>query len=115
MMQVATGVPLDMSEAEIEQLVQEADLPVVVDCWATWCPPCRVIAPILDDLARTYANKLTITKLNVDEAPRYASKYGIYGAPTLLLFKGGREVGRLIGAQRRSQYETQFEALIADS
>ena len=79
--------------------VAEADGPVLVDFWAEWCPPCRMIAPSIDALATTYSGRAKVGKLNVDENPRVAERYGIRSIPTLYIFKGGRVVDQIVGAQ----------------
>ena len=79
--------------------VLTADKPVLVDYWAEWCGPCKMIAPILDEVAREYAGKLKVAKLNIDDNQKTPGEYGIRGIPTLMLFKGGKVVERIVGAQ----------------
>jgi len=83
--------------------VLKADAPVLVDYWAEWCGPCKLIAPILDEVSRDYADKLRIAKVNVDENQEIASKYGIRGIPTLMLFRNGAVVATKVGALSKSQ------------
>jgi thioredoxin 1 len=83
--------------------VQQAPLPVLVDYWAEWCGPCRMIAPILDEVAREYAGRLTVAKLNVDENQQTPQKYGVRGIPTLMLFKNGNIEATKVGALSKSQ------------
>ena len=83
--------------------VLKADAPVLVDYWAEWCGPCKMIAPILDEVSRDYADKLNVAKVNVDENQEIASKYGIRGIPTLMLFRNGAVVATKVGALSKSQ------------
>ncbi|KAB8141638.1 thioredoxin [Chloroflexia bacterium SDU3-3] len=101
-----------VSDAEFEQVVLRAELPVVVDFTAPWCPPCRRIAPLLDQLAEAYQGRLLIVQVDVDLDQRYASQLGIRGAPTLVMFWGGAEVERLVGAQPLATYQQRFAALV---
>ena len=83
--------------------VLKAEAPVLVDYWAEWCGPCKMIAPILDEVSRDYAQKLNVAKVNVDENQEIASKYGIRGIPTLMLFRNGAVVATKVGALSKSQ------------
>ena len=93
--------------------VAASDQPVLVDFWAPWCPPCRMIAPVLEALAMDYAGKVKIAKLNVDENPRTASAFGVASIPTLILFKGGRPVDVIIGARPRADIEGVIKKHVA--
>ncbi|HEU5097570.1 MAG TPA: thioredoxin [Roseiflexaceae bacterium] len=108
--QTELGKPIVVTDASFAEDVLASPLPVVVDFWAPWCPPCRVIGPILNELAGEYAGRLTIAKLNADDEQRYVAQLGVHGLPTLIIFKNGREVERLIGARSRRQYQERFEA-----
>ena len=92
-----------VSDASFESDVLKSGQPVLVDYWAEWCGPCRMIAPILDEDAGDYQGKLTIAKLNVDENQATPAKYGVRGIPTLMLFKNGAVVGTKVGALSKSQ------------
>ncbi|MBA3478560.1 MAG: thioredoxin TrxA [Lautropia sp.] len=92
-----------VSNDSFEAEVLKAEAPVLVDYWAEWCGPCKMIAPILDEVSRDYADKLNIAKVNVDENQEIASKYGIRGIPTLMLFRNGAVVATKVGALSKSQ------------
>jgi thioredoxin 1 len=92
-----------VSDASFENDVLKAQGPVLVDYWAEWCGPCKMIAPILDEVARDYAGRLTIAKMNVDENQATPSRFGIRGIPTLMLFKQGQAVATKVGALSKSQ------------
>ena len=88
---------LTLNDDNFEQEILNADMPALVDLWAPWCAPCRMIAPIIEELAADYQGKAVIGKLNVDENPSIASRYGVTSIPTLLFFKGGEAVDQMIG------------------
>lgn len=92
-----------VTDASFDADVLQSSVPVLVDFWASWCGPCRMIAPILDELAVDYGDKLSIVKVNVDENQESPAKFGIRGIPTLLLFKNGTLMGTKVGAASKSQ------------
>lgn len=104
--------PIVVTDGDFAELVLNSEVPVAVDFWAPWCPPCRAIAPILHDLAQEYAGKLVIAKLNADENQHTVVHYGVRGLPTLVVFNGGQEIGRLIGARRKSAYQEDFTTML---
>ena len=92
-----------VTDATFDSEVLKGDGPVLVDFWAEWCGPCKMIAPILDDVSKDYAGKLKVAKLNIDENPATPPKYGIRGIPTLMLFKNGNGEATKVGAVSKSQ------------
>ncbi|MES2142757.1 MAG: thioredoxin TrxA [Pseudomonadota bacterium] len=92
-----------LSDSSFEETVLKSKLPVLVDFWAEWCGPCKMIAPVLEELASEYDGKVKICKLNVDENPASPAKYSVRGIPTLILFKDGKAEGTKVGALSKSQ------------
>ncbi len=92
-----------VSDATFDSEVIQSDVPVLVDYWAEWCGPCKMIAPVLEDVAKSYAGRLTVAKLDIDANPAVTTKYGIRGIPTLILFKGGEARAQKVGALSKSQ------------
>ncbi|MBY6187348.1 thioredoxin TrxA [Marinobacter hydrocarbonoclasticus] len=101
---------VQLSDDSFENDVLKADKPVLVDFWAEWCGPCKMIAPVLDELAEEYGEQLTIGKLNVDQNSETPPKYGIRGIPTLLLFKDGQLAGTKVGAASKTQLKEFIDA-----
>lgn len=93
-----SGEPIHVTDAAFEKSVIKANLPVVVDFWAPWCGPCKMVAPTLDKLAKEYDGKMLIAKVNTDENPEWAGKFGVQGIPTMLFIYGGKVVHRQVGA-----------------
>lgn len=91
--------PLIVTDANFDEIVGKSNQPILLDFWAAWCGPCRMIAPIIDSLAKEFAGKAVIGKLNVDENQQTAARFGVQSIPTLLVLKNGHEVDRIIGAQ----------------
>jgi len=96
---------LTISDDNFEVEVLSSDIPVLVDFWATWCGPCKAIAPLIDELAAEFAGRVKVGKVNVDDNPKTPAKYGVRGIPTLLVFKGGELVDQVVGAVPKAQME----------
>ena len=103
----------DVTDATFQAEVLEADKPIMVDFWAEWCGPCRAVSPILDKIAEENADKLSIVKLNVDDNPEIAMKYGITSIPAMYVFKGGEVVKRVIGAKPKPALEADLADFLA--
>ncbi len=104
--------PADTSDSTFEVDVIGSELPVLVDFWAPWCGPCRMVAPIVEELAEEYEGKVKFVKLNTDENPQVAGKYGIRSIPTLLVFKGGKPVGQIVGFRPKSDLEKRLQEVL---
>lgn len=104
--------PAAVTDATFASDVEQSPIPVLVDMWAEWCGPCRFLAPVVDQIAHEMAGRLRVMKLNVDENPATASRFDIRGIPALLVFKGGREVERIVGAQPKSAIVQRLEPLL---
>jgi thioredoxin 1 len=104
--------PYEVTDATFDAEVLKADKPVLVDFWAPWCGPCRMVAPVVDELSEEYAGKVKFVKLNTDDNVRTASQYGIRSIPTLLVFKGGEPVGQIIGFRPKSDLKKRLDAAL---
>ena len=98
-----SGKIVTVSDAEFESSVLQGDKPALIDFWAEWCQPCKMLAPTVEEIAGEYEGKVLVGKLNVDDNPATATKYGIRGIPTLLLFKGGQVVQQLVGVKSKAE------------
>jgi thioredoxin 2 len=113
-LETTTG-PLVVTDASFAADVERSPLPVLVDAWAAWCGPCRMIAPAIEELAGELAGQVRVAKLNVDENPQTASRFDIRSIPTMLVMIGGREVDRIVGAQPKNAIRQQLERAIAQA
>ena len=104
--------PVNVTDSTFDREVLASTLPVLVDCWAPWCGPCRAVGPVLDDLAAKYRARLKIAKLNVDNNPGIGSRYSISSIPTMFLVKNGRIIDRLTGALPKEQLESQIARIL---
>lgn len=105
----------DATDTNFEQDVLGSDKPVLVDFWAAWCAPCRMLAPTVDAVAEKYAGSASVVKLNVDENPGVSQRYGIKGIPTLILFKDGKEAERVVGATSKEAISKMIDKHVANS
>jgi thioredoxin 1 len=105
---------LEVSDATFDKEVLQSEQPVLVDFWAVWCGPCKAIGPIVDDLATTYAGKLKVAKVNVDQNGATPSRYGIRGIPALLFFKGGKVADQIVGYVPREVIEEKVNRVLAE-
>ena len=101
-----------VTDASFEDEVLKSETPVLVDFWAEWCGPCRMIAPALEEIAQELQGKVTIAKVNIDEEPEWASKYNVRSIPTMLVFKGGEKVAEKLGAAPKSALKSWVESAI---
>jgi len=101
-----------VTDAEFKTEVLDSTIPVLVDFWATWCGPCQVMGPVIDALAGEYEGKVKIMKLNVDENPQTPAQYGVRGIPTLIVFKGGAEAQRIVGAQPKGNVDEALKKVL---
>jgi len=111
----AAASPLIVTDATFAAEVERSPLPVLVDAWAAWCGPCRMIAPAIDELAAELAGQVRVAKLNVDENPATAGRFDIRSIPTLLVIAGGREVDRIVGAQPKHAIRARLDRFVASA
>ena len=110
--EIRMAEPIQVSDSDFVQEVLESDTPVLVDFWADWCAPCKMVAPLIDELANEYDGKIKFTKVDVDNNPETAMKYGIRSIPTLLVFKDGNPIDQLVGALPKAVIKKKLDEVL---
>ena len=106
------GEPVEITDENFEEQVIKSDMPAVVDFGAAWCPPCRMLEPVLEELVDDYAGRVKVGSVNVDNCRDTAGKFGIMSVPTIIFFKDGQEVDRIIGYKPKDAFKTKIDALL---
>ncbi len=110
---MSSGKVVTITDAEFESSVLQSDKPVILDFWAEWCQPCKMLSPTVEAIAGEYEEKVKVGKLNVDDNPNIATKYGIRGIPTLLFFKGGEVVQQMVGVKSKAEIKKVIDENLA--
>ena len=106
------GKPTTVDDSNFDEIVLQAKTPVLVDFWAEWCGPCRMVAPVVEELAEEYEGRISFVKLDVDQNPKAASRYGIMSIPTLLIFKDGSPVSNIVGFRPKAELKRSLDAVL---
>jgi len=106
------GKPIEVNDDNFDQVVLQSDKPVLVDFWAAWCGPCRMVAPIVEELAEEYEGRVTVAKVDVDQNRKTASRYGVMSIPTLLIFKNGAPVSNIVGFRPKADLKRSLDAVL---
>jgi len=104
--------PVIIEDSNFDKVVLQAKIPVLVDFWADWCGPCRMVAPLVEELAEEYEGRVSFGKVNVDKNPKVASQYGIMSIPTLIIFKGGKPVSNIVGFRPKNELKKSLDAAL---
>lgn len=104
--------PVDVNDGDFDQVVLQAKMPVLVEFWAAWCAPCRMVAPVVEELAEEYEGRVGVVKLEVDQNPKMASKYGIMSIPSLIIFKDGSPVSNLVGFRPKADLKRSLDSAL---
>ena len=107
-----TDMALQITDASFEEVVLKSDKPVLVDFWATWCGPCRMLGPVIEEIATEYEGRVVVGKVDVDSNQEYAAKYGVRNIPTVLVFQNGEVVGRQVGVAPKNTYTEALDSLL---
>ena len=104
--------PIEIEDGNFDEVVLQAKTPVLVDFWAQWCGPCRMVAPVVEELAEEYEGRISFCKVDVDQNPKIASKYGIMSIPTLILFKDGKPLSNIVGFRPKAELERSLDGAL---
>ncbi len=104
--------PIAIDDSNFDQIVLQAKTPVVVDFWATWCAPCRMVAPIVDELAEEYSGRISFAKVDVDQNSKIATRYGIMAIPNLIIFKNGKPASQIVGYKPKEELKRSLDAAL---
>jgi thioredoxin 1 len=104
--------PVEVNDGNFAQMVLQSKTPVLVDFWAAWCGPCRMVAPIVEELAKEYEGRISFAKMDVDQNPKMAKKYGVMSIPTLIIFKNGAPISNIVGVRPKAELKKGLDAVL---